>query len=652
MAARFRSRLEGILGKLKQTVTRAGNFSQNTDVQKPFRLCPTCKALGLDGERVDHCPAEAERAVQRERVGSTAGCDEDIVNRRIAMTDQGAYGFRVFFYCRPGKRTVAEGPGEGEVGGEEEGDGGGGEAPRKSRRLQRQTPAEESGYTGREGVLAWLETYENVSNTELRRLRAEAAAEQETPGGGSQESLDDLERLSRAVVFREHACDGSRREQLMDVQGRFIRHGDDRNARIDEIVRLVYGSEFMGGGDHPDGPLPCARELEDADSEDESDDGDWKPKDGEVEDGEEGGGEGGEEGGEEDSEGEEELQADEVEELQADMAKSVVDIAKDGEEGDEEEGGLNVDGYQKGDSTFKKVLDMWEGSHAQGGGLETIVGNDEAVGQLREALVVFKYPEIFSRPPAGLLLYGPPGTGKTSMVRAMAKEAEAIFFNVKASDVVDPYIGKSEQVVSLLYSLARNQAPKPVIIFFDEVESVWGRPDSGPGDACSRRMGSLVNTFKMEMDGFVRGTNVMTIGATNYPWEIDPALGRSGRISTKVCSPTLTLSPCPGPQPLPAPSPSPSHSRSPSRAPSRSMTHATSPDAHPDARPDVPPCHHGHAPVFRFTSACLTKTAGRPCSLTSSRRSTRAASRAASAARRPGRRNPSQVPTWWRWGRR
>lgn len=77
------------------------------------------------------------------------------------------------------------------------------------------------------------------------------------------------------------------------------------------------------------------------------------------------------------------------------------------------------------------------------------VGGLEKIKQeLKEAVEwPFKYPDSFKRlgikAPKGILLYGPPGTGKTLLAKAVAKESEANFIQVKGPSLLSMWVGKS-----------------------------------------------------------------------------------------------------------------------------------------------------------------------------------------------------------------
>ena len=55
----------------------------------------------------------------------------------------------------------------------------------------------------------------------------------------------------------------------------------------------------------------------------------------------------------------------------------------------------------------------------------------------------------------GVLLYGPPGCGKTLISRATAGEINARFMSVGLHQILDMWIGKSEEKLHEIFELAR-----------------------------------------------------------------------------------------------------------------------------------------------------------------------------------------------------
>ncbi|MBM3309138.1 MAG: ATP-binding protein, partial [Candidatus Altiarchaeales archaeon] len=130
----------------------------------------------------------------------------------------------------------------------------------------------------------------------------------------------------------------------------------------------------------------------------------------------------------------------------------------------------------------------------------------------------------------GVLLYGPPGCGKTYVAKAAAGECNASFFNVKITDIISSEPGESEKRLHSIFERASRNSP--AILFFDEVDALAGRRESGMG--AEKR---LVNQFLSEMDGFKSIRGVMIIGSTNAPWDVDPALRRAGRFTDLIYLP-------------------------------------------------------------------------------------------------------------------
>jgi len=156
-------------------------------------------------------------------------------------------------------------------------------------------------------------------------------------------------------------------------------------------------------------------------------------------------------------------------------------------------------------------------------------GLDNVKQELKEAVEwPLKYPDSFTRlgirPPRGILLYGPPGTGKTLLAKAVAKESEANFIQVKGPSLLSMWVGKSEEGVRKIFERARQVSP--CIIFFDEIDSLAGKRGLEQGQKVTER---VLNQMLAEMDGIEDLSNVIVIGATNRPDMLDSALLRPGR---------------------------------------------------------------------------------------------------------------------------
>ncbi|KAJ6889625.1 AAA family ATPase [Populus alba x Populus x berolinensis] len=130
----------------------------------------------------------------------------------------------------------------------------------------------------------------------------------------------------------------------------------------------------------------------------------------------------------------------------------------------------------------------------------------------------------------GLLLYGPPGCGKTYIAKAISGELGANFYQVGIADVLHHWFGESERSIRSVFDSARRNAP--CVLFFDELDALGHRRSALSG---SSGMRPVVNTLLEEMDS-ATSTNdgVYVLGATNAPWDVDPALRRPGRFDRMI----------------------------------------------------------------------------------------------------------------------
>jgi AAA+ superfamily predicted ATPase len=162
------------------------------------------------------------------------------------------------------------------------------------------------------------------------------------------------------------------------------------------------------------------------------------------------------------------------------------------------------------------------------GGLETVKRRIETsfLGPARNPKLRKMYGKSLQ---GGLLLYGPPGCGKTFLARALAGELGARFFAVGLHDILDMWLGQSERAVHETFVTARRHAP--CVLFLDEVDAL-GMKRSNLARSAGR---GVVVQLLTEMDS-TRGENegVFVLGATNQPWDLDPALRRPGRFDRTV----------------------------------------------------------------------------------------------------------------------
>ncbi|MET0397736.1 MAG: ATP-binding protein [Longimicrobiaceae bacterium] len=146
----------------------------------------------------------------------------------------------------------------------------------------------------------------------------------------------------------------------------------------------------------------------------------------------------------------------------------------------------------------------------------------------RKIIHPLRHPELFraygKSAGGGILMYGPPGVGKTHLARATAGEAGAAFLSVGIHEVLDMWMGQSEQNLNRLFERARASAPS--VLFFDEVDALAARRS----DLRTSGGRTLINQFLAELDG-VQASNagVLVLAATNAPWHLDPAFRRPGR---------------------------------------------------------------------------------------------------------------------------
>ncbi len=118
----------------------------------------------------------------------------------------------------------------------------------------------------------------------------------------------------------------------------------------------------------------------------------------------------------------------------------------------------------------------------------------------------------------GLLLYGPPGTGKTLLAGHISASLKRPFYIARLDSLISSRLGETAKNIRGIFEFvpARN-----AVLFLDEMDAIAKLRDD------RHELGELkrvVNTVLQGLDSLT--DDVVTIGATNHPHLLDPAIWR------------------------------------------------------------------------------------------------------------------------------
>jgi len=242
-------------------------------------------------------------------------------------------------------------------------------------------------------------------------------------------------------------------------------------------------------------------------------------------------------------------QGEELRTGRQDIAARLLDLARDSEQAHKERRRPNAprrtpreQDASSAEADGAASADKWIVKEKHAIRFEDVAGLDDVKEDIRlKMLYPLEHPELAERfgirAGGGVLLYGPPGTGKTMLAKATAGEIDATFFRISPADVLSKWVGEAEQNIKKLFDAAASE-PRS-IIFIDEIEAlVPARRDEG-----SSVMQRVVPQILQGMEGFDKTSKqtILFMGATNVPWQLDPAVLRPGRFDEKVYIPLPDL---------------------------------------------------------------------------------------------------------------
>src|SRR6266446_9498921 len=197
-------------------------------------------------------------------------------------------------------------------------------------------------------------------------------------------------------------------------------------------------------------------------------------------------------------------------------------------------------------------------------------GNPEVLEAARRIVTLLRgteeFKEMGGQAVRGLLLTGDPGTGKSYLAQCMSTEAGVPFAYASAASFQAMFIGMNVLMIKRLYNKARRLAREygACVVFMDEIDAIGMSRSASAGRTMGMGggifgamggggMGGL-NELLMQMDppnietgwfkkvlrlvglyhSRVQNQPVLTVGATNIPDSLDPALLRPGRFDRKI----------------------------------------------------------------------------------------------------------------------
>ena len=144
-------------------------------------------------------------------------------------------------------------------------------------------------------------------------------------------------------------------------------------------------------------------------------------------------------------------------------------------------------------------------------------------------------PEVLKnrggKPTKSVLMYGPPGTGKTTFAKALAKEfPDSKFASLDVTSLGSEYQSVSERnlnkAVDMICKEADNNPSKKFFVFIDEIDSVMMVDNS----LSAKHSNDMLNEFKKcYTEKLGKRDNIITIGATNLPIDVEKGIALGGK---------------------------------------------------------------------------------------------------------------------------
>ena len=158
----------------------------------------------------------------------------------------------------------------------------------------------------------------------------------------------------------------------------------------------------------------------------------------------------------------------------------------------------------------------------------------QAIGTIVEEWEHFDaLAEIDIRPSKTCLIYGAPGTGKTRLALWIARELDLPVVLVKLDGLVSSFLGTTARNIGNLFTFANRYRCVLLLDEFDAIAKV--RDDPQEVGEIKRVVNALLQNLDIRRDiGF-------TVGITNHPKLLDPAVWRRFEVQLEIPKPDFEM---------------------------------------------------------------------------------------------------------------
>lgn len=124
--------------------------------------------------------------------------------------------------------------------------------------------------------------------------------------------------------------------------------------------------------------------------------------------------------------------------------------------------------------------------------------------------------------PKSCLIYGDRGNGKMSLARALCYNTNALFYNIKITDIINKWFSESEKnLESIFYDAFRRSEEEkcPAILFFGDLDAIFCPPDHFSRESLSLRLSQVLCNL---MRGFHNSKDIYILGRTCHIEKVHP----------------------------------------------------------------------------------------------------------------------------------